>query len=58
MEMDKIAAKRIQELEADVDDLHIIVDLQREELAEKDGRIRVLQGQLQNLLIDRRYSVG
>lgn len=56
--MDKIAKERIQELEAQILDLHVIVDLQREELAEKDALLKAVKGQLSLLRTDRRAEVA
>jgi hypothetical protein len=58
MKYDKQALNRIQELEQSLEDAHVIIDLQREELWEKEEMIASLKGQLQNLRIDRRYEVG
>ena len=58
MEIDANAVARIAELEAQILDLHVIVDLQREELSEKDALLRALKGQLALLRTDRRAEVA
>jgi hypothetical protein len=51
MSLDKQAKDHIEEC-------HIIIDLQREELAEKEEIIRALKGELLKLRQDRRYEVA
>ena len=58
MKMDKIAKERIQELEAQILDLHVIVDLQHEEILEKNALLKSLKGQLALLRTDRRVEVA
>ena len=54
----KIALERIRELESLADDRQVLIDLQQEDISERDIMIRSLRGQLQNLIVDRRYEVA
>ena len=51
MSLDKEAQEHIEEC-------HVIIDLQREEIAEKDEMIRALKGEILKLRQDRRYEVA
>ena len=56
--LDKEARKRMNELEAQLQDAHIVIDLQREELMEAKAEVRALKGQLALLRQDRRYELA
>lgn len=49
---------RIIELESQLEDAYVKIDLQGADLEDRDGQIRSLKGQLQQLRIDRRYEVA
>jgi polyhydroxyalkanoate synthesis regulator phasin len=41
-----------------IEECHVIIDLQREEIEELRQQVKALKGQLWNLRQDRRYEVG
>lgn len=58
MSVDQTALEHIKELEAQLDEQAVVIALLREDLAESQARSKVLQGQLERVLIDRRYVVA
>ena len=58
MDIDKVAAERIAELESQLEDAYVVIDLCREEIQDKEALVASLRGQLQMLRLDRRYEVG
>lgn len=58
MNVDAKAQERIAELEELLNDRVVLIDIQAEQIAELEARVRALQGQLRILRLDRRYEVG
>lgn len=58
MNVDVKAQERIAELEELLNDRVVLIDIQAEQIAELEARVRALQGQLRILRLDRRYEVG
>jgi len=58
MDLDANAVAKIKELEAQINDLHVIVDLQREEISEIRAENKALKGQLSIIRTDRRAEVA
>lgn len=48
MDMDKIAQERIEELEQEIQDCHVIIDLLREDLADLRTENKVLRASLKH----------
>lgn len=53
--MDAVAQERIAELEAQAEDREVLLDIQAEQIAELEARVRVLTAQLSMIKADRRY---
>jgi bacterioferritin (cytochrome b1) len=58
MDIDRKAAERIKELEAQLEDAYVVIDLCREEIRDKEELIASLRGQLSILRTDRRYEIA
>lgn len=56
MDLDANAVARISELEEQIEDLHVIVDLQREEIADLKNSLQAAKGQIALLKMDRRAT--
>lgn len=54
----KKALDKVKDLSEQLEDAHVIMDLQGATIADKDAEIQSLKGQLALLRQDRRYEVG
>lgn len=56
MDINPIAKARIEELESEITDLHVIIDLQREDIVDLKTQLRVATAQIGQLHIDRNVA--
>ena len=58
MDVNQLAQDKINELEAEITDLHVIVDLQREDLADLKCQLVLAKKQIQSLMNAQKVNYG